>query len=718
MMSAATNQGATQHTSTVELKKALDGKPELGFEIFNLPTFKDRNSDSHLRKTTYIQALQVELERTITHLEGIKSARVSITIDIPRMFVGRFFNSPSVSVTILPTSNGAIEKQTLDLIRILVGNGVPIGSPDRVTISVETEDAARILESPGEVEPVAEKVTVPNPTEFDENTDSPAEDGSTDSNYSNPQRQAIVRKLDQLILEEFPPEWEPGDRGLETSLAEILRQLDEQVKKLDPEKRGINFIVNSQVDQPGEERSGEQLELTSNVVVAFGAPLRNVSARDVLDAICKLSQSKKDGSPFPLEYSIEDYAVVISSALMPGKPQLFTRVFRLDPKAFLQQLDKLDSQNLGPVGAREGSDLFRLTLSDSEDEIRDGNSATALKKVNELVREFFKNAGVEFSQTDFGPLQAPVRNGSQNQKSSVPQKAVFFNDRTGHLFVRATLAELDSIEQTIQKENAAPRQVAYDVKFVEMPEWDAKALDLDRFSNTSTIATNDSAALQAGESSAATNSRGSKIVGILSAPEFLALMTAMKQKGGVDILASPKVTTSIGRNARVSVGGPMDVVTRKMEGTNTATMITTQVWIGPSLELFPQTAQDDSSINLSINGTHTEFLGYDDPGPFVPNASIEESPRSALPRPRIRTRVIQGKAILSEGQTLTLGADPVENTIFTKSKVPILGDIPLLGRLFRRESKEKRRMYLFVFVTPTLVDPVGNHINAPPNDPK
>jgi type II secretory pathway component GspD/PulD (secretin) len=55
-----------------------------------------------------------------------------------------------------------------------------------------------------------------------------------------------------------------------------------------------------------------------------------------------------------------------------------------------------------------------------------------------------------------------------------------------------------------------------------------------------------------------------------------------------------------------------------------------------------------------------------------------------------------------------------------KDKVPVLGDLPFLGRFFRSESSKTRRKNLVIFVTPTIVDPAGNPVHTPddlPYDP-
>jgi general secretion pathway protein D len=65
-----------------------------------------------------------------------------------------------------------------------------------------------------------------------------------------------------------------------------------------------------------------------------------------------------------------------------------------------------------------------------------------------------------------------------------------------------------------------------------------------------------------------------------------------------------------------------------------------------------------------------------------------------------------------DGQTVVLGGLASETVSTLKDKVPVLGDLPLLGKLFRSESKTTKKKKLLVFITPTLIDPAGNRIHS------
>jgi general secretion pathway protein D len=110
-----------------------------------------------------------------------------------------------------------------------------------------------------------------------------------------------------------------------------------------------------------------------------------------------------------------------------------------------------------------------------------------------------------------------------------------------------------------------------------------------------------------------------------------------------------------------------------------------------------------------------DFLGYDDPSGFVTQAQISgggSTLTATLPLPRIRLRQVTTSAIVWDGQTVVLGGLVSENLTKIKDKLPILGDLPILGRFFRSESSASSKRNLMIFVTPTIIDPAGNRMHS------
>jgi general secretion pathway protein D len=204
--------------------------------------------------------------------------------------------------------------------------------------------------------------------------------------------------------------------------------------------------------------------------------------------------------------------------------------------------------------------------------------------VIDSVRNFFIAAGLNF-QTNNAQFQQAGQFGGAG---ALPQqKAIFFNDRTGVLMVRATLAELDIVENALQALNIAPPQVMIEARIAEVTQRDNKAVGFDWYLGNILLG-NGKAGVQGGtapsfaDSSSAANPQGTfpnpalgrattdqlitsglshnagipavaTLSGILTDPQFRVVIRALEQREGVDLLSAPKLTTLSGRQARIAI---------------------------------------------------------------------------------------------------------------------------------------------------------------------
>jgi type II secretory pathway component GspD/PulD (secretin) len=119
---------------------------------------------------------------------------------------------------------------------------------------------------------------------------------------------------------------------------------------------------------------------------------------------------------------------------------------------------------------------------------------------------------------------------------------------------------------------------------------------------------------------------------------------------------------------------------------------------------------------LSVAGTITEFLGYDDPhAPAFKKEAASGPANAQFPLPRFRVRQVAAKAMAQDGQTIVLGGFAGDSVVTrTASKVPVLGDLPLIGRLFRTTTVHQTKKDLIIFITPTIIQPDGSRVHSEP----
>jgi general secretion pathway protein D len=136
-----------------------------------------------------------------------------------------------------------------------------------------------------------------------------------------------------------------------------------------------------------------------------------------------------------------------------------------------------------------------------------------------------------------------------------------------------------------------------------------------------------------------------------------------------------------------------------------------QTEVGPVLDVMPYVLSDGYTINLTLIPSVTEFTGYDTPPPIpgINNNNVVVVP-TILPRFTIRQVVTTVN--IWDNQTVVLGGLISSQITTTKDKVPVLGDLPLMGTLFQSQSKTSVKKNLMIFVTATIVDPAGNRVHS------
>jgi len=125
--------------------------------------------------------------------------------------------------------------------------------------------------------------------------------------------------------------------------------------------------------------------------------------------------------------------------------------------------------------------------------------------------------------------------------------------------------------------------------------------------------------------------------------------------------------------------------------------------------VVPYVLSDGYTINLTLIPELLEFNGYDTP-PTVPGISGVVMVPTALPDFTVREVVTTVN--IWDNQTVVLGGLISSQVQATKDKVPLLGDLPLFGRLFQSQTKTTTKKNLMIFVSATIVDPAGNRVHS------
>jgi type II secretory pathway component GspD/PulD (secretin) len=172
------------------------------------------------------------------------------------------------------------------------------------------------------------------------------------------------------------------------------------------------------------------------------------------------------------------------------------------------------------------------------------------------------------------------------------------------------------------------------------------------------------------------------------------VLNALMSTGHARVLADPRITTISGHTASIRAGDTINYTTSVVNG-GAGSVVTQQVQsvqTGVTLDITPVVNANDS-ISVTLHPTVNSLLGTNSQG-----------------IPSIANREAQTTVTLGDNQTLVIGGLIQENESRTDTTVPIIGQIPLIGRLFHNYSVNTNRNELIIVVTPHILGPNASPI--------
>ena len=161
-----------------------------------------------------------------------------------------------------------------------------------------------------------------------------------------------------------------------------------------------------------------------------------------------------------------------------------------------------------------------------------------------------------------------------------------------------------------------------------------------------------------------------------------AQINALVQSGHAQILATPRIATINNREASLLIGETFPIVTVNQQ---TGFPTVSNVNVGVQLRVTP-TIGDDGTITAELHPEFSAILGFNASFPIVANRKVDST---------VRVR---------DGETIVLGGLFQETSSETISKLPFLGDIPILGQFFRNKAGSHQRDEVVFLITPHIIE--------------
>jgi type IV pilus secretin PilQ/predicted competence protein len=307
---------------------------------------------------------------------------------------------------------------------------------------------------------------------------------------------------------------------------------------------------------------------------------------------------------------------------------------------------------------------------------------------------------------------------SQLQSKAAPQ----IDERTNTMFFSETRSNIDNIRKVLVQIDKPTRQVMIEARLVEVSADPLQAYGINwagtvgSFSAPKTFAYGgyNATTTQPGNNIptnglALGNTNSSNFFGsfsqlaqipqsmfaILSVPQFSATLQALNEDTDAEFLANPRVVTADNQQAKIEILRNQPVPQLNFnEQTATAVFGGFQdKTFGNTLVVRPSINKDNfitlqvkPEISNKVQDFHFAFNGADVTSPIIDKRTLDSS------------------VLIKSGDTLAVGGLISDQTSKSRSKVPILGDIPGIGYAFQSHGNERHKRNLLIFVTPTIID--------------
>jgi general secretion pathway protein D len=272
---------------------------------------------------------------------------------------------------------------------------------------------------------------------------------------------------------------------------------------------------------------------------------------------------------------------------------------------------------------------------------------------------------------------------------------------TNALVIVAPPSDFDLISQITEKLDIVREQVLVEVLILEISEESLRELGVD-------WATMDDPSADSVRGFAGTN-LGPRVNFLSGTAEGLAIgawksvggtvkigaiLQALERQSGVNILSRPNIMVSNHRKAKIIIGEnraftTQSRITETVDPVNPTVIKTFEYKdVGITLDITPHVSQG-GMIRLKIESEFTKL--------------IEDVTSPSLDTPTTAKRSIRTEVAMGSGATVVIGGLIRDDTVKTVKKVPLLGDVPLLGNLFRSQSNHTVKTNLLFFITPKVM---------------
>jgi general secretion pathway protein D len=552
-----------------------------------------------------------------------------------------------------------------------------------------------------------------------------------DSHPSN--RAAITHKLESIIIDKVNFD--------KLDIATVIQYLQQKSKELDPDHQGINFVLRLTADQPAP--TGGDAAPAAPAPAGGAAPeaapahpihrevsitLTDVPLSDILGYV--IAQTN-------LQYTVEDYAVYLRPSIDEGET-LTVRTYLVPPNFF-------------------PNSTLHVTVATTTD-----SSSTTIDSITNNVQQALTDKGIRFPA---GATATFLPGSSKLVVRDSPEQLDLIQNLVDQLSVESPQVQIEAKVAEFNQDAIKALSFNYVIGAVSVPFTGTSnfggatylrtadtisrtgfgGLTPDNIDNLVETNPSSSGGLVSGNpltgGPVANNTPNTLFVGaVIDNTGLSATIQAINNLQGVSLLSAPSVTTQNGLKANIDIvrefpyptnfdkpklsnssnlaysAGPFANEALVLAIPPTPREFVTQD-VGVSLEIQP-TTYPDKRIDLDITKCQVlDFDGFIDYGVPIVTRTQADSPAptaegnvltlGVINQPVFNLRSMVTNLQVLDGQTAVLGGLTREDTQEINDKVPVFGDLPLIGRLFQSKVSERTKKDLIFFITARLIKSNG-----------
>jgi general secretion pathway protein D len=340
------------------------------------------------------------------------------------------------------------------------------------------------------------------------------------------------------------------------------------------------------------------------------------------------------------------------------------------------------AQFVGPPEGEAGYQLVLLKYADVSEVV--GLLTDATVKSNDVfVPEQPAFGSNSLTGNTYQPAQQTQAPGTSDEPLGQSINASIAVDRRlNAIWLRGSPDEIARLKAMIAMIDIPVDSVLLETQMVELTETGAKAIGID-FANAN------------GQLAVATYQSGQFIpIGVptgnhLSSIQLQAALYAEIRKGNGRIVSKPRIAAQSGGTAKIITGDALPILTAiTLSGVNGVSQQVQYVNVGVTLQIAPRVSAD-GYVSSHVYAVVSSVTGFSQGYPTISQRQAETS------------------ATVRDGDSFVIGGLTQDENINNKSKVPVLGDIPLVGQAFRTDRNTRSKTELYIIVTPHIVHRVG-----------